>query len=133
MPTPTILIVEDNADLQKIYQTVLTGDGYNVVVAGDGEAALQQVAEYHPDLILLDMLMVNLGGLEFLRAYRKTADADAKIIIVSNLASPELSQEAIKLGVDRYLAKTQLTPRELAREVKTILAAPETPIASAHQ
>jgi CheY-like chemotaxis protein len=118
----TVLVVEDYSHLQRIYETVLTKEGYNVVVANDGKDALEKLTTLKPDLILLDLLMANVGGLEFLRSYNLADHPGTKVIVFSNLASPELGQEARELGVSRYLAKSNFTPKQLAGVVKETLA-----------
>jgi twitching motility two-component system response regulator PilH len=117
-----ILIVEDYPSIQQIYQTVLAREGYSVSLASDGKEALQLVAAQTPDLILLDLLMTNMGGLEFLKTYNLADHPGTKVIVFSNLASPELAQEAKELGASRYLTKAKFTPRELVGTVKEVLA-----------
>lgn len=117
-----ILIVEDYPSLQQIYQTVLAREGYSISLASDGKEALQLAADQDPDLILLDLLMTNMGGLEFLKNYNLTEHPGTKVIVFSNLASPELAQEAKELGAARYLTKAKFTPRELVSTVKEVLA-----------
>lgn len=117
-----ILVVEDYANIQKIYQTVLSQEGHHVTVASDGKEALELVAQQQPDLILLDLLMADIGGLEFLRAYDVAKHPGTKVIVFSNLASPELAQEAAGLGADKYLTKSKFTPKELVGIVNELLA-----------
>ncbi len=119
---PRILIVEDYPSLRKIYQAALEHAGYDVAVAGDGAEALDEVAKNQPDLILLDLLMTKIGGLEFLRAYNLAEHPGTKVIVFSNLASPELGLEAKELGASRYLTKSKFTPKELVDIVKETLA-----------
>src|SRR5689334_21716314 len=99
----TILVVEDYPSIQKIYQTALSEEGYDVKVASDGKDALEMVKTSSPDVILLDLLMANVGGLEFLRTYEPTKHPETKVIVFSNLSSPELAKEAMDLGVYKYL------------------------------
>lgn len=117
-----VLIVEDYTSIQIIFRTALEHEGYEVTVASDGQEALKLANDQTPDLILLDLLMPNVGGLEFLQTYDLTKHPETKVIVFSNLASPELGQEAKKLGAVRYLTKSKLTPKELADVVKETLA-----------
>jgi CheY-like chemotaxis protein len=119
---PRILIVEDYPAIQTIYKAVLTRAGYSVTVAGDGKEALEVTASDQPDLILLDLLMAHVGGLEFLRLYNLADHPGTKVIVVSNLASPELAQEAKELGASRYLIKSRVSPKVLMAAVKETLA-----------
>jgi CheY-like chemotaxis protein len=93
-----ILIVEDYASLQFLYRSALEAEKYEVRVAQDGDEALIMANKQEPDLILLDLLMPNQGGLEFLRAYNIKNHPKVKIVVFSNMASPELYDEAKQLG-----------------------------------
>jgi CheY-like chemotaxis protein len=110
-----ILVVEDYENLQIIYKEALTGAGYEVDVTGDGLDALNIAAkaEHQPDLILLDLLLPHMGGLEFLHAYDLQKHPDVKVVVFSNLYSPNLLEEAKQLGVVHYLTKSDFTPQEL--------------------
>lgn len=125
-----VLVVEDYPSIQKIYQIALTREGYNVTVAADGKEALELVATHSPDLILLDLLMPRVGGLEFLRRYNLADHPHTKVIVFSNLASPELSEEAKALGASLYLAKSRYTPKELIHEIEKLLGRPHEQTAS---
>ena len=117
-----ILIVEDYPNIRKIFQTALASEGYDVTVAADGEDALKILQDLKPDLILLDLLMANIGGLEFLRTFGAKNHPETKVVVFSNLSSPELYDEAIELGAVEYLAKSKFTPKELVAAIKEILS-----------
>ena len=119
---PKILIIEDYLSIQKIFETALESEGYDVTVAADGQEALQVVGDLKPDLILLDLLMANIGGLEFLRLFKAKDHPETKVVVFSNLSSPELYKEAETLGAAAYLAKSKFTPKELVVEIKKVLA-----------
>jgi CheY-like chemotaxis protein len=121
---PKILIVEDYANIQRVYETALIREGYNVTVASDGKEALELVDRYEPDLILLDLLMANVGGLEFLHEYDVPKHPHTKVIVFSNLFSPELAKEARELGANKYLIKSKYTPKELVEVIKETLVKP---------
>lgn len=121
-----ILVVEDYADLQLIYKEALTNAGYEVDITGDGLDALDIAAKHEPDLILLDLLLPHMGGLEFLQAYDLAKHPQVKVVVFSNLYSPNLLEEAKQLGVVYYLTKADFTPQELADFVAKTLAG-ETP------
>lgn len=116
-----ILIVEDNVNIRKVYEIALSREGYSVTVASDGSEALELLKHDEPDIILLDLLMANVGGLEFLRAYDLSKHPRIKVIVLSNLASPELAKEVAELGAHRYLAKSKFTPKELAAVIRETL------------
>jgi CheY-like chemotaxis protein len=116
-----ILIVEDYPNIRQTYETVLSHEGHDVTAASDGREALKIVGQQPPDLILLDLLMADIGGLEFLRAYNLKDHPATKVIVVSNLSSPELAKEAMELGASKYLTKSNFSPKQLAAVVKDTL------------
>lgn len=117
-----ILIIEDYPNIRKVYETVLTAEGHDVVTASEGKEALEKATAKQPDLILLDLLMPGVSGLDFLRAYNIPEHPDTKVIVFSNLSSPELAKEAAELGASKYFTKSSLTPKELATAVKETLS-----------
>jgi DNA-binding response OmpR family regulator len=125
-----ILIVEDYPSLQFLYQAALEAEGFEVLSATDGEKALKVAQEHEPDLILLDLLMPNEGGLEFLRAYNIKRHPSVKVVVFSNMASPELFDEAKQLGALQYLVKANYTPKEVVGAIKAALQAHTPPAPS---
>ena len=116
-----VLIVEDYPNLVKVYRTVLQAEGYEVFTAKDGVEALSVAMDHEPDAILLDLLLPREGGLEFLRKFDHEKYSHVKIIVFSNMASPELVEEAKQLGASRYLLKAKFTPKEIAGVIKEAL------------
>src|SRR5690242_8576736 len=93
-----ILVVEDDRDLNAAYQTILKKSGYTVGSALNGRDALDMVGGFKPDLILLDLLMPIMGGLEFLQNYNLDQHDQVKVVIFTNMEnSPEVT-EAYDLG-----------------------------------
>jgi CheY-like chemotaxis protein len=111
-----ILVVEDDKDLNAAYKVILEKSGYTVKSAFDGKAALEVLKDYQPDLILLDLLMPIMGGLEFLQNYELTdKHPDVKVLIFNNMEnSPEVT-EAYKLGAHRCIIKSWTAPQNLSR------------------
>jgi DNA-binding response OmpR family regulator len=116
-----ILVVEDDQDLNKAYCIILKHEGHEIQTAFDGQQALTKLDNFHPDLILLDLLMPIMGGLEFLQEWSSTKQKDAKVLIFTNMEnSPEIS-EAYKLGANRCIIKSWTAPHNLARVVSDTL------------
>ncbi len=117
-----ILVVEDDRDLNNAYCVILRNEGHQVVTAHDGRAALVKVKDFTPDLILLDLLMPVMGGLEFLQHYDLLHDHDkVKVLIFTNMEnSPEVEQ-AYKLGAHRCIIKSWTAPHNLAKVVSDSL------------
>jgi len=126
-----ILIVEDDRDLNNAYCIILKNEGHDVVSAFDGKEALVRAKTFTPDLILLDLLMPVMGGLEFLQKYDLLkSHAEVKVLIFTNMEnSPEVN-EAYKLGAKRCIIKSWTAPHNLAKVVSDTLhgdtAKPET-------
>jgi DNA-binding response OmpR family regulator len=113
-----ILIVEDNESLNDVYKLILTKAGYNVKTAFNGAEALKAVKQKLPDLILLDMLMPQMGGLGFLKKFNPPKDTKIKVIILSNLDEDQDIKEAQKYGATKYILKASLSPSELVAQVR---------------
>jgi DNA-binding response OmpR family regulator len=116
-----ILVVEDDQDLNKAYCIILKHEGHEIVTAFDGKQALSKLNDFEPDLVLLDLLMPIMGGLEFLKKWTNTKRKDVKVLIFTNMEnSPEIS-EAYKLGANRCIIKSWTAPHNLARVVSDTL------------
>jgi CheY-like chemotaxis protein len=118
-----VLITEDNEDLSLIYSTKLASEGYNVVTAGDGKEAFDRIREQMPDIILLDIIMPRMDGLEFLRKARKEPDLEhIPIVIMTNLGQDEDRAQCEKLGAVRFMVKTELNIEQLSPLVQEVLS-----------
>lgn len=118
----TILIVEDDTDLNAAYKLILEHEGHDVKSAYNGQEALTLLKEFEPDLILLDLLMPIMGGLEFLQNYElQKKHPKVRVLIFTNMEnSPEVT-EAYKLGAHRCIIKSWTAPQNLARVVSDAL------------
>lgn len=117
-----ILIVEDERPLAEAYQTILKKEGYDVEAAFNGEDALNAVKGGLPDLILLDMKMPKMNGLEFLRRMEKEMPKKG-VIVFSNQDTQAEIDEAFRLGAKRYLLKSWASPQDLVKVVEEALQA----------
>ena len=120
-----ILVVEDDRDLNNAYCIILKNEGHEVVSAFDGKEALAKLESFSPDLILLDLLMPIMGGLEFLQHYDLLKKhSDVKVLIFTNMEnSPEVNQ-AYTLGAHRCIIKSWTAPHNLAKVIDDTLAQP---------
>src|SRR4051812_48557978 len=101
---PSILIVEDERSLNEAYQMILQKSGYDVHVAYDGQEALDVAAQCNPTLILLDLRMPRMDGIEFLRRYNLLEDhPKVRVVVFSNYDMQKEIDEAYRLGADRYI------------------------------
>ena len=119
---PRVLMVEDHPDIADLYQLKLQLEGYRVAVASDGEAGLSMARSLMPDLILLDMHMPLLDGLQVLAALRDDETTDGvPVVVCSEDDSPQLMKEARRLGAVAYLVKANLLPSRLSQTVGDVL------------
>lgn len=117
-----ILVVEDEQALNDAYRMILEHEGHTVATASNGEEALQRVAEQEPDIILLDVLMPKMNGLEFLREYDVTnKHPNSQVIVLSNLDMDKEVKQAMELGAARYIVKARLSPHELAMLINHLI------------
>ena len=117
-----ILVVEDDRFLRRACAGGLRQRGFTVLTAVDGEEGLQMARTELPDLILLDMLMPKLSGLDVLRALRaETATRDIQVFILSNSSREQDIEDVTLLGVAGYQVKANLSLRELGDRVAQLL------------
>ena len=118
-----ILVVEDDEVLREVYALKLSMEGFEVETAGDGIDALDAAEQVLPDLIILDMMMPRMDGIEFLRAYStRPTRKPAKILVASNKTIRQEIDQAKQLGASDYLVKSQITPEELVSQVRKHLS-----------
>jgi len=117
-----ILIVEDEKSLALAYQTILEKHGYQVQLAYDGEEALELISKDTVDLILLDMNMPKMTGLEMLKQI-DDEELKGRVIVFSNQDNQADIDEAFRLGAKRYLLKSWASPQDLIKVVEEGLEA----------
>tara|TARA_B100000315_G_scaffold229341_1_gene238855 strand:+ start:236 stop:601 length:366 start_codon:yes stop_codon:yes gene_type:complete len=118
----TILIIEDDKFLRELITQKVSGEGYEVKEAVDGEEGLKVAKEEHPDLILLDIILPGMDGFEVLRQLKEAKEAaNIPIILLSNLGQKEDVDKGMKLGATDYLIKAHFTPGEIISKIKSTL------------
>jgi len=124
-----VLVVDDEESIVDLLRSYLTRDGFQVETAMDGPAALAKARAFHPDVVVLDIMLPGLDGLEVLRQLR----AESQVYVVMLTAKSEEADKVVGLsvGADDYVTKP-FSPRELAARIRAILrrgrgAAPEAP------
>lgn len=118
-----ILMVEDFPVMQKFYKDALEKAGHLLDIAGDGLQALEKVRENTYDVVLLDMLLPNMNGIEFLEQYQDRPSS-TKVIILSDFAEPSRIERAKELGVQDYLIKSDYPPSELVKKLDALFNPP---------
>jgi len=113
-----ILILEDETILSELLKKKLTGEGYDVVTAADGIEGLTKMRESHPDLILLDIVMPKMGGIEVMEEMQKSDELKSiPVIIISNSGQPVEIDRAQRLGARDWLIKTEFDPQNVVEKV----------------
>jgi two-component system phosphate regulon response regulator PhoB len=129
-PKPRILLVEDDLALATAYKVRMEAEGFDIRHCPEGEEAMQEALEYHPDLILLDIMMPRISGFDVLDILRNTKEtAHTKIIILTALSQPSDRQRAKDLGADEFLVKSQAVIADVMKRIKFHLGIKETPTA----
>ena len=116
---PQVLVVEDEVDLADLIRTNLASEGFSVVLAPDGEAALESHRVSPPDLMVLDLGLPGMGGLEVLRAIRRKQDK-VPVLILTSRAGQEDRVQGLHYGADDYLTKP-FAMLELVARIRAIL------------
>jgi DNA-binding response OmpR family regulator len=119
----TVLCIEDEPFISELYSRALSKAGYQVTVISDGAKALEEAQTNNYDIILLDLMVPTLTGIEILRVLRDPARVPplkSKIIITTNLEQREDVRADIEKQADGYLVKAELTPHELGDFLDTI-------------
>jgi len=117
-----VLLVEDNDFIRKMYQFKLVKSGIEVIEAADGESALKAIKEHQPDLILLDIMMPGVSGIDVLKELNKQKLVPGiPVIVLTNVMNQQSIDECKKLGAKDYIVKTDLTPSQVLDKLKSYL------------
>lgn len=122
--THSVLVVEDTELLRRMYADRLTMDGFRVLVAADGLEALSILRTETPDLVLLDLIMPKMSGLEVLeRVQNDSRLRTVPVLILSNLGQDEDIRRCIEMGACDYLIKNDARPADISAKITSILKA----------
>lgn len=118
-----ILIIEDELPLREAFALLLEAEGYEVAVAENGRIGLEKVESFQPDVILLDLLMPVMNGMEFLKAEakRRRKEHSYKTLVLSNLSDPMTREDVKDYRIAGVAMKADLSPAELAATVKKLV------------
>lgn len=119
-----ILLVEDDPTQATMYEVAFAGAGYRVLIAENGKKGTELAKKEMPDLVLLDMLLGDMGGLEVLKKIKADEETKKiKVVILSNLNKEELKAECEQAGALDFLVKMQFLPKELVVKIGEYLGA----------
>jgi DNA-binding response OmpR family regulator len=111
-----VLIVEDDVMIRELYKKILLERGYVIETAGSADELYSKLVNYHPDLIFLDVMLPGVSGLEILLELRKNPEhgcLECKIVILTNLAQSDITDNVLKAGADGYIIKADIMPEDL--------------------
>ncbi|REJ84906.1 MAG: response regulator [Bacteroidetes bacterium] len=115
-----VLICEDDEMVLKMVEFKLQKEGYEVSLATDGKEAMDKIRSFDPDIIITDIMMPYMTGLEIVHQVRKELNRETPIIIVSSIGLEKTVLEAFQLGADDFITKP-FSPNELSVRVKKLL------------
>lgn len=120
---PKILVIEDDPILVKMYQEKFLSEGFEVSTASDGESGLDLALKSDIDVILLDVMLPRMSGIDLLEKLKdQKKEKSTLVIILTNLADPNEKQRALNLGVSDYLVKAMQNPSQVVDKVKERLS-----------
>ena len=122
MPRRKILIIDDIPQIVQLLRFYIQRAGYDAVVASNGWEGLQQVTAERPDIVLVDAMMPEMDGFEFIERYRKLSGHNrAKVIMVTTLSGDEFRTRAMNAGADDFVTKP-VTEELLKNKIESLLA-----------
>jgi len=120
---PKVLIVEDDPLISRMYQKIFTFEQFEVEVAANGEEALEKVVVFKPELVLLDVMMPKMNGLQVLEKLKENDQTKAiPVVMLTNLAGQQDAETALAKGAVKYIIKSEYEPRQVVEMVKEVLA-----------
>ena len=118
----TILLVEDDTLISRMYTTKLTSEGYTVVVATNGQQALEELERHEPDVVLLDIGLPVVDGWHVLQTIKQTPEhSGTPVILLTNMGTDDDVKRGLAMGADDYLIKAHFIPSEVVDTIKEYL------------
>lgn len=114
----TILLVEDEEVLRDTYEMIISTQPCALDITSNGKEALTECEKQQYDLILVDLMMPVMSGVEFLEQFMPTKPDKTHVIVLSNLSSGKDYERALELGVDKIVLKANTTPKELISTIQ---------------
>ncbi len=119
-----ILIAEDDFFIRDVYSKTFTNSGYDVQTAIDGLDAIDKIKAQDYEMILLDIMMPRMTGIDVLRWLRglDTKAKETPVFFITSLGQQNFIEDAFKLGMDGYIIKSQVTPQQIVEEIDNFFA-----------
>ncbi|MFV1917188.1 MAG: response regulator transcription factor [Patescibacteria group bacterium] len=120
---PVVLLIEDDPILAKMYSEKFTREGFRVIVAQDGQEGLDSALKNKVDIILLDIMLPRISGIDLLKKLREDEKGrNTLVVVLTNLADAEEKKRAMDLGVKDYMVKAMQNPGQVVNKVKDALS-----------
>ena len=120
---PKILIVDDDPQMVKLYKTMFSLEGFEAEIAEDGQQGVDKAKVFLPDLILLDIMMKNVNGLDALKQLKADAAvSNIPVVVLSNVSDPKVMADAKAGGAAQYIVKSDTEPTDMTALVRSVIA-----------
>ena len=118
----SVLLVDDDLTLREMYAERLKAEGFVVEMAKDGEEALQKATDSKPSIVLLDIMMPKINGLDVLKRLKSQDDTkNIPVIVLTALIQDRDRLQSVTQGADDYIVKSEIMPGEVIQKIKTVL------------
>lgn len=118
-----ILLIEDDGLMSRMYGRLFTYEGYDIEIAADGEAGFVKAKEFQPDLILLDVMMPRMNGLELIQKLKEDERTrHIMVVLLTNLGIQEKLDEAMRMGAIGCIIKSNHSPEEVVKMVEEFIS-----------
>ncbi len=109
-----VLVVEDDKIIQRMYSQVVQQAGHELLTAADGAEAQNAAESGHPDIIMMDVMMPHMNGIDALKTLKESEQTrEIPVIMLSAYDDPELMQQALDAGAERYVTKSSMEPAQV--------------------
>jgi DNA-binding response OmpR family regulator len=116
--SPKILVIEDDPYVQRMYKRMFGFQKYQTEIASNGEEGLKIIKKEKPDLVLLDIILPGMNGLEVLKKIRENSQSkNIPVLMLTNVGEAEMVEEANKLGAQSYMIKANFSPDQVIKEI----------------
>ena len=117
-----VLLIDDENETAQVFKTGLVAAGFSVVLAGNGQSALDAVKNNKFDVILIDQMMPDMSGIDVLKTLKANEETkNIPMAMLTNFGHDEMVKEALNLGANDYILKYQVAPNDLVAKVKTLV------------
>jgi CheY-like chemotaxis protein len=118
-----VLLIEDDPLIYRLYQKLFSLEGFEIELAENGQLGLEKLKTFHPDILLMDIMMPTMNGIEMLTQLKSSPDTkDIPVIVLTNIADMSITQMALSKGAILCIIKSQTEPADVINSVKAVLA-----------